>query len=303
MNDHPLAGAVIDCSVQQQMEKLVADTFDWYIAYPDQADAGESIDCQVNGASRTARGTVYGCNLIARKEPAAYDTSMGVNHETPIYTFLATRIHDPEAMSTRAGLAASSGELSSLLLDSALENDTNSPQRAESTHVGDTSSLRGEPGSPPRAKLNIPRPTTIRRHVHPSKPTTVPTFSGLPGDAVARRLKEQRDTRLAESESQKASAKSPTKIPCAKSSKKQNFELPGDAISRRKKEAREAKLKAEEEEERKKREFKARPIRHTIGHGFVPRETIASLARQGKLSQDYNGDKRAQTIRAKRGKE
>ncbi len=58
------------------------------------------------------------------------------------------------------------------------------------------------------------------------------------------------------------------------------FELPGEAISRRKREEREARLRAQEEEERRRREFKARPVRSSIVPNTLPRETVASRARQ-----------------------
>ncbi|PQE19143.1 carboxylesterase family protein [Rutstroemia sp. NJR-2017a BBW] len=63
------------------------------------------------------------------------------------------------------------------------------------------------------------------------------------------------------------------------------FELPGEALSRRKKEAHEAKLKAQEEEERKRREFKARPISTTFSSRTLPRDTAASRARQSKVGE------------------
>jgi hypothetical protein len=67
-----------------------------------------------------------------------------------------------------------------------------------------------------------------------------------------------------------------------------NFELPGEAISRRKREELEAKLKAQEEEERKRREFKARPVRTSISSGTLSyRETAASRARKSVI-QNHN---------------
>ncbi|ETS79563.1 hypothetical protein PFICI_09416 [Pestalotiopsis fici W106-1] len=118
-----------------------------------------------------------------------------------------------------------------------------------------------------------------------TKPPTVPTFE-LPGEAVARRLKEQREARL----SMAANAKKPEATPksslrrtkSAKPPTRPDFELPGEAISRRKREEREAKLKAEEEEERKRREFKAKPIRMGGVASYVPRDTATSRARQNK---------------------
>lgn len=117
-----------------------------------------------------------------------------------------------------------------------------------------------------------------------SKPPTVPKFE-LPGEAVARKLREQREARKLQQEQAAKLAISPPKPltltkPC--------FELPGEAISRRKREEREAKLKAEEEEARKRREFKARPVRHSIGPNTLPRETATSRARAAQTQQ--NGD-------------
>ncbi|KAK0651276.1 hypothetical protein B0T16DRAFT_453760 [Cercophora newfieldiana] len=142
----------------------------------------------------------------------------------------------------------------------------------------------------PRRSL-VARPASLLPPKPParsSKPPTVSTFE-LPGDAVARRLKEQREARMSrqfnpEQAAAVAAAYSPSK-PHAKSAKaptRPTFELPGEAISRRKREEREAKLRAQEEEERRRREFKARPIRASIVPSSYPRETIASRARQGK---------------------
>ncbi|KAH6682619.1 hypothetical protein B0J14DRAFT_574032 [Halenospora varia] len=121
-----------------------------------------------------------------------------------------------------------------------------------------------------------------------TKPPTRPTFE-LPGEAVARKLKEQREARLAQRQSSEESAPIQRAVSgpkVAKSTKpptKADFELPGEALSRRKKEALEARLKAQEEEERKRREFKAKPIRKSIVPDYVPRETVASRARQSKI--------------------
>ncbi|SCV51036.1 uncharacterized protein FFB14_11783 [Fusarium fujikuroi] len=142
-----------------------------------------------------------------------------------------------------------------------------------------------KPQTAARGKLTNSHSAPLKAPVKSTKPPTVPKFE-LPGEAVSRRLKEQREARRAQqAEAQKAYAPPPR----PKSSKpltKPNFELPGEAISRRKREEREARLKAQEEEEQKKREFKARPVRHSLMPGSIPRETITSLARQGKLPQD-----------------
>jgi hypothetical protein len=149
-----------------------------------------------------------------------------------------------------------------------------------------------------RGKLTNSQSAPLKAPVKSTKPTTVPNFE-LPGEAVSRRLKEQREARRAQqAEAQKAYAPPPR----PKSSKpltKPNFELPGEAISRRKREEREARLKAQEEEEQKKREFKARPVRNSLMPGSIPRETITSLARQGKLPQD-EAAKTSTSTKAKR---
>ncbi|KAF9771936.1 hypothetical protein IL306_010405 [Fusarium sp. DS 682] len=149
-----------------------------------------------------------------------------------------------------------------------------------------------------RGKLPNSQSAPLKAPIKSTKPPTVPNFE-LPGEAVSRRLKEQREARRAQqAEAQKAYVPPPR----PKSSRpltKPNFELPGEAISRRKREEREARLKAQEEEEQKKREFKARPVRNSLTPGSIPRETITSLARQGKLPQD-EAAKTSTSTKAKR---
>ncbi|KAI1135247.1 hypothetical protein F5Y05DRAFT_394929 [Hypoxylon sp. FL0543] len=119
----------------------------------------------------------------------------------------------------------------------------------------------------------------------PVKKPTIPTFE-LPGDEIARKLKEKREARVstqyAAEQATKPTASSLRRAKSAKALTRPNFELPGEAISRRKREEREAQLKAQEEEERKRREFKARPILSGLAPSTFPRETAASRARQSK---------------------
>ncbi|KAG5916170.1 hypothetical protein E4U42_007784 [Claviceps africana] len=141
--------------------------------------------------------------------------------------------------------------------------------------------LRKE-ASPFQSQRASNRLGTPRAPIKSSKPPTVPNFE-LPGEAVARRLKEQREARLAQqAEAQKAQAPPAPKPRLNKLLALPTFELPGEAISRRKREEREAKLRAEEEEARRRREFKARPVRQSIGPAAPPRETLTSRARQSK---------------------
>lgn len=144
--------------------------------------------------------------------------------------------------------------------------------------------------SQPMSKAPAKRPISLlppKETVKSAKPLTRPTFE-LPGEAVARRLKEQREARLAqrsssEDSSQNARVVSDNRCKSTKPPTKAAFELPGEALSRRKREAHEARLKAQEEEERQRREFKAKPIRKSVIPDYVPRETAASRARQSRV--------------------
>ncbi|RGP64119.1 hypothetical protein FLONG3_9665 [Fusarium longipes] len=136
-----------------------------------------------------------------------------------------------------------------------------------------------------RGKLTNPQSTVSKTPAKSTKPPTIPKFE-LPGEAVARRLKEQREARKAQQAEAQNAYVPPPRPKSSKPLTKPAFELPGEAISRRKREEREARLKLQEEEEQLKREFKARPVRNSITPASIPRETIASLARQGKLPQE-----------------
>ncbi|KAF4467295.1 hypothetical protein FALBO_5830 [Fusarium albosuccineum] len=149
-----------------------------------------------------------------------------------------------------------------------------------------------------RGKLPTFQPVPPKAPIKSTKPPTVPNFE-LPGEAVARRLKEQRQARLAQQTDAQKAYVPPPRPKSSKPPTKPSFELPGEAISRRKREEREARLKAQEEEERKKREFKARPVRTSITPSTIPRETITSLARQGKLPQEDDATKQPD-IKSKR---
>ncbi|CAH0032143.1 unnamed protein product [Clonostachys rhizophaga] len=137
--------------------------------------------------------------------------------------------------------------------------------------------------SQPRTSV-APRSSGSKPMVTSTKPLTVPNFE-LPGEAVARRLKEQREARRAQQQS--TAPKAYVAPPRPKSDKpltKPSFELPGEAISRRKREEREARLKAQEEEDRKKREFKARPVRQSTG----PIPTIRAQKPKAAISSDLS---------------
>ncbi|KAL7906889.1 hypothetical protein GGI35DRAFT_487367 [Trichoderma velutinum] len=127
--------------------------------------------------------------------------------------------------------------------------------------------------------------TVAKSSIRSSKTPTVASFE-LPGKAVARRLKEVRETREAHHAAALKALEAPPKPRSSKTLPKPAFELPGDTISRRKREETEAKLRAQEEEQRKRREFKARPARPNSTPSTLPRDTVASRARQAKIQEE-----------------
>lgn len=133
--------------------------------------------------------------------------------------------------------------------------------------------------------------------VKSTKPPTKPVFE-LPGDAVAKRLRELREARIAQRESSEITVvrTTPARVKSTKPTTKPQFELPGEAYSRRKREAHEARLKAQEEEERKRREFKARPISKSFSSRTLPRDTAASRARQNKTTGEGSDSSHSATI-------
>jgi hypothetical protein len=179
-------------------------------------------------------------------------------------------------------------------------------KRSISTTVKQTSLLSSEDqkkAQPPK-KAPVKRPTSLlppKESVKSTKPPTLPSKFELPGEAVARKLKEQREARQAQRESSENAGPSASgpKVKSTKVPTKPTFELPGEAISRRKREAHEARMKAQEEEERKRRDFKAKPLRKSVVPDFVPRDTAASRARQSKIGLE-NMDSGSLSV-AKRG--
>jgi hypothetical protein len=150
----------------------------------------------------------------------------------------------------------------------------------------------------PTAKAPAKRPISLLPPKEPAKstkPPTRPTFE-LPGEAVARKLKEQREARLAQRESSEDSFHTARTVLAQKTIKstkpptKSTFELPGEAVSRKKTEAHETRRKAQEEEERKRREFKAKPLRKSTVPDIVPRDTVASRARQSRIGLENMED-------------
>ncbi|KAL7808320.1 hypothetical protein V8C44DRAFT_160014 [Trichoderma aethiopicum] len=127
--------------------------------------------------------------------------------------------------------------------------------------------------------------TVAKSSIRSPKAPTIPGYE-LPGKAVARRLKEARDTREAHHTAAQKALDAPPKPKSTNSPSKPTFELPGDTISRRKREEMEAKVRAEEEEQRKRREFKARPAKPASTPSTLPRDTVASRARQAKIQEE-----------------
>jgi hypothetical protein len=150
--------------------------------------------------------------------------------------------------------------------------------------------------------------------VKSSKPPTKPSFQ-LPGEAVAAKLKaqkEERQKREAQGLAVRPASVSASHVaPVVKSSKpptKPSFQLPGEAVAAKLKAQREERMKAEkEEEEKKEREktaFKARPVPRKSSAPVTVRQTSASRAREslmtgGGLTKE-NGAPGATSLAAKR---
>lgn len=116
-----------------------------------------------------------------------------------------------------------------------------------------------------------------------SKPPTTSNFE-LPGDAFARKLKEQHEARLAPEgdgviKPQKTETEAVKPVKSTKPPTRPSFKLPGEAVARKLREQREERLKQQEgvKAEPGKKEFKARPVRHS--QPPVVKPTAASRAR------------------------
>ncbi|KAF2742446.1 hypothetical protein M011DRAFT_266555 [Sporormia fimetaria CBS 119925] len=129
-----------------------------------------------------------------------------------------------------------------------------------------------------------PQSATLSRAptVRSSKPPTKSTFQ-LPGEAVAAKLKAQREERLKREAEGTTSRRTSVVLPtrAVKSTKPPTvpkFSLPGESVAAKLKAQREERLKREEEEAAKKATFKARPA---PTHKAAPavRQTAASKAR------------------------
>lgn len=118
-----------------------------------------------------------------------------------------------------------------------------------------------------------------------SKAPTVPTFE-LPGERIARELKEKKAARLSmQFEAQKmAEASPPSRSRSVRSSKPPtipNFELPGERISRMKQERLAKKREEEERAALERRQFKARPS--PAAAAPTVRSTFTSRQRQSNM--------------------
>lgn len=245
-------------------------------------------------ATRTASGSKP--NTPAKATPGTASRSKATTTATTAARPAAMRKSmPPMALSseTRAALAAASGTTK------AKEDDGAKPAGA----------------APPTRR--VARPASLLPPKPPAKSTKPPTVSTfeLPGAVVARRLREQREARLSllgaappptpERSRALAAAGAPPRPKSTKVPTRPTFELPGEAISRRKREERDARLAREAEEQKKRREFKARPVRHSMmgpmptassgnataapaSTAVYPRETLASRARLATNGAENN---------------
>lgn len=156
-------------------------------------------------------------------------------------------------------------------------------QNGQDSNTVDTASSNGQK---PVRPLVTTRVSSIHKApfqtIRSTKPPTVSNFE-LPGDAVARRLKEQREARLdlehkGELNSHKLESTVVKPVKSTKPPTRASFELPGEAIAAKLKEKREERLKHQQDGEAEpKKEFKARPVR--LSQPPMVKPTATSKAR------------------------
>ncbi|KAK7980131.1 hypothetical protein PG989_012588 [Apiospora arundinis] len=277
-SNHPLASAARKLlSAEDQLAKHRKGDFEWVLAIRVPVDSSKPS---------SERSLLFGCNLLPSPSVGQF------------VTLLVTTLQGDQDPETETE-SEPEPEPAPIVTTPQKEDSPSSAMRESPSRIEDSVEALDKLEDQLEAfdqAANVQRIVAPKRSsnkglasLQPPKPLakstkvpTVPTFE-LPGEAVARRLKEKREARLSmQATAEKAAAPAPsTSVRRTKSARAPTvpkFELPGEAISRRKREEREARLKAQEEEERKRREFKARPIRS--GSMPAPRETITSRARQ-----------------------
>lgn len=161
---------------------------------------------------------------------------------------------------------------------------------------------KGEDKSTTQNSLNASTPRGSTR-MYTQKPVTKPTKERtIPpiersGDAAAHQSRDKNEARRAAQRATQPTAASLGRARSAKLPTRAVFELPGEAISRRKREEHQAQLKAQEEADKKRREFKARPPPSHTMPATLPRETVASRARQNKAALAENSAQTATPTR------
>ncbi|KAK7746889.1 hypothetical protein SLS53_002077 [Cytospora paraplurivora] len=159
-----------------------------------------------------------------------------------------------------------------------------------STLIGPEDESEKMPGKEAPTR-KVPRPASLlppKPLQKASKPPTVSNFE-LPGERVARELKERKAARLSMQLDPKQLAEvssPPPRTRSVRSSKPPTvpkFELPGETISRMKMERLAARLKAEEEEAIRRRQFKARPPPSSVvSSSATVRSTFTSRQRESQ---------------------
>ncbi|KAH6678930.1 hypothetical protein F5X68DRAFT_212996 [Plectosphaerella plurivora] len=205
--------------------------------------------------------------------------------------------HQPRTAGSRLNTSGISGNLTGLVSKSASVRvrpaaSRPSLRRSASMNLGGEEEARTTPSTQSMPSANKKLAATRNSGMEPQKGairSTKPTFE-LPGEAVARRLKEQREVRRSmQVEPASPAPTVPQRTRSLKTPTVARFELPGEAISRRKKEQHEAQLRKEAIEEQKRREFKAAPVRSSAPPSSYPRETAASRARRVKATGEEGG--------------
>ncbi|KAI1869468.1 hypothetical protein JX265_006558 [Neoarthrinium moseri] len=260
---------IITSRTPQRPAARIEDSFEAIDNLEEQLEAFNVAAHVSNVASHDAERLPTRANGPASSSNAQHETK----HSTP----------QPRKPSAGAGNSAGLKRSPSVRISPSMAHRDSPKHKLDSPKlkVEDKPLVQAPPRKPTNKGLTSLLPP--KQLAKSSRPSTVPTFE-LPGEAVARRLKEQREARLSMGpKAQPPQASSNPMLRRTKSAKpptRPTFELPGEAISRRKREEREAKLRAQEEEERKRREFKAKPIRAAPAPSSAVRGTITSRARQ-----------------------
>ncbi|MBE7180840.1 MAG: hypothetical protein INR71_06465, partial [Terriglobus roseus] len=170
--------------------------------------------------------------------------------------------------------------------------------------LGSTLAASKKPAVAPAGKSTAARPIAQSKHVRATSTILPKKDSAKQREGSAESSTAPNVTDYLASRRRPVSMHFPTPPPPAKSSKaptRPTFALPGEAVAAKLKAAREERLKREEEEAQRRREFKARPVRNSMGPVAV-KTTASSRARESLMhgADAANGNGNKENIGVKR---